>query len=112
MSMPLLGEPETREHWAERNIRLVDILNSREFIYLYIMFVCFIFYGYYVINVFKTFGFDMGIRSDVVLTFVGSFGSLINGLCRILWSTLLDYYSFRSVFGALVILQISLIILV
>lgn len=107
----LAGEVESREHWAERSIKLKDIIFSKEFAYLYILFVCFIFFGYYIISVFKTFG-SQTINNDTLLTYVGAFGSLMNGVFRIFWSTMLDYYSFKQVFGALIILQFICIVLV
>lgn len=76
---------------------------SKSFIILYTNFVFFIFYGYYVINVFKIYG-SLFLKSDRALTYVGSVGALVNGLLRILWSTLLDYYPFKVVFGILVVL--------
>lgn len=70
--------------------------------------MCFVFYGHYIINVFKIYGFET-IHDDHLLTFVGSFGSLFNGVCRIFWSTLLDYKPFKTVFGILIVLQLTLI---
>ena len=36
-------------------------------------------------------------------------GSLVNGLSRILWSTLLDWYAFNSVYRCLLFIQILMI---
>lgn len=94
----LIEEEETPESWAEKNIKLIDMIKSHEFLYLYLIFMCFVFYGHYILNVFKIYGFET-IHDDHLLTFVGSFGALFNGVCRIFWSTLLDYKSFKTVFG-------------
>jgi MFS transporter, OFA family, oxalate/formate antiporter len=47
-----------------------------------------------------------------VLTIIGSFGALFNGLSRIFWSTLLDFYSFNKVYRTLLVIQIAMITLV
>ena len=61
------------------------------------------FYGYYIINMFKSLG-GKTISSDKYLTFIGSFASLFNGLARIGWAWMLDCYSFKFVFRALLII--------
>ena len=49
------------------------------------------------------------ISDDQLLTAIGSIGSLINGVARIFWSTMLDYYSFNSVYRSLLVIQILMI---
>jgi len=56
-----------------------------------------LFYGYYIIGIFKTLGATT-IDDDRFLTLIGSVGALCNGLSRIVWSSLLDCYSFNLVF--------------
>lgn len=76
------------------------MLKSPDALLLYFMALGQIFYGYYVINVYKTLG-AQHIKSDRFLTLVGSIGSLFNGISRIFWSTLLDYIAFKKVFRTL-----------
>mmetsp|Transcript_36886 Transcript_36886/g.35617 ORF Transcript_36886/g.35617 Transcript_36886/m.35617 type:complete len:179 (+) Transcript_36886:662-1198(+) len=105
------GTEMTPERWAEENIRTIDLLLSKEFLLLYTNFVFFIFYGYFVINIYKLYGAET-INDDLVLTIIGSVGSLVNGFMRIFWSTLLDYYSFKFVFGILICIQLVLVWLI
>ena len=44
-----------------------------------------------------------------MLTTIGSVGSLINGVSRIFWSTLLDHFAFNSVYRTLLVIQILMI---
>lgn len=62
-------------------------------------------------NVFKSYGFDK-FKNDQFLTLIGSVGALINGLGRIFWGSLLDFYSFKTIFGILIALQYILIVLI
>ena len=55
-----------------------------------------IFYGYYIINSFKSYGAAY-ITDDKFLTLIGSVGALSNGVFRVFWSSLLDYFPFRKV---------------
>jgi len=98
-----LENEENIEIWAEKNLPFVKIIFSKEFILFYALFMCYIFYGHYMLNIFKIFGLE-SIKNDAVLTFIGSFGALLNGLCRIFWATLLDFYTFKQVFSALLTL--------
>ena len=98
----------TFEDKAEAETPLLSILKSKDFILLYTISVCHMFYGYYIINMFKTLGAEH-ITNDQYLTLIGSVGSLVNGLSRIGWSSLLDYYSFNVVFRSLLCIQIFLI---
>lgn len=91
----------THEQKAEYDTPITKVLTSRDFAFLYLISFCHIFYGYYVIGTFKTIG-GKTINDDQFLTLVGSFGSLFNGLSRIVWSSLLDYYSFNCVYRTLV----------
>ena len=79
------------------------IIMSREFFHLFFLSVTFISFGFYVMGSFKSYG-QTYIADDEFLTYIGSVGSLLNGFSRIFYSTLLDYYSFKKVFGFLVIL--------
>lgn len=84
---------------------IVKVVLSREFFEIYLITVCQIYYGYYIINTFKSIG-AIHISDDKFLTLIGSVGALCNGVFRIFWSTLLDYYPFRRVNSALLLIQL------
>lgn len=66
-----------------------------------------IFYGLFLINCFKNFGLQT-INDDLFLTVTGGIAAAFNGLSRPFWSSLLDCYSFKRVYGIFLILQILL----
>lgn len=59
-----------------------------------------IFYGYYIISMYKALG-SHSIKDDELLSWIGALGSLVNGLSRIFWSSLLDCFSFNMVYRTL-----------
>ena len=64
--------------------------------------------GYYSINVFKQFGQTIEtLSNDEFLTWVGSVAALFN-TARFVWSGFLDHYSYKKVYGLLLLLQIFL----
>lgn len=70
-----------------------------------------IFYGYYIISSFKTYG-QAYISDDKFLTMIGSAGALVNGVLRIFWSSMLDYFPYKKVNTVLLTIQISCILLI
>ena len=67
-----------------------------------------ILFGYYSVDVFKSFGQTIDeLSDDKYLTWVGSMAALFNA-CRFIWSACLDHYSYKQVYGALLFLQIIL----
>ncbi len=58
---------------------------------------------------FKTLG-QTKIKDDQLLTLIGSVGSLVNGLSRIFWSTLLDFFTFNQVYRVLLAIQLLMIL--
>ena len=76
---------------------------SREFFQLYLLAMGYSFYGFFIMGYFKAFGLTE-INNDALITWIGSVGSIFTGLGRLLSSTLLDHFSFHSVFGTLVLL--------
>ena len=82
---------------------VLKLVFSLEFIELYMLALMQIFYGYYIMNSFKTYG-AATIKDDKFLTLIGSIGALVNGVMRIFWSSLLDYFPFRKVNSALLII--------
>ena len=65
-------------------------------------------FGYYSVDVFKSFGQTVPeLSDDKYLTWVGSMAALFNA-GRFVWSACLDYYSYQQVYGVLLLLQIFL----
>jgi hypothetical protein len=87
----------------EKEVSLRNVVKSKKFRQLYAIAVCYMFYGIYIMTSYKSLGANT-INDDAFLTFMGSFGALFNGCMRPFWSSLLDHYSFRSVFGFLIVL--------
>lgn len=50
---------------------------------------------------------ESGIKNDKILALIASIGSIFNAL-RVFWSWSLDYYSYKQVYGILLISQIFL----
>ena len=88
---------------------ITTILKTPKFIGLYIIASTHLFYGYYMTNSFKQFGFTGGL-GDYTLSIIGSFGALFNGCFKIFWATMLDYYPFKRVYGVILLIQITLLI--
>lgn len=70
-----------------------------------------LFYGYYYTNVYKIYGTEY-INDDQFLTRVGATAALFNGFFKFIWSYSLDFYSFKRIYGFLIVLEICLIVLV
>ena len=99
------------ENTATRELPIKEIIESRKFKTLFVLGVCHLFYSYFFTNVYKDFG-KKYINDDAFLTLVGAIASLSNGFFKLLWACFLDYYPFRNIYGGLILLEISLIVLV
>lgn len=67
-----------------------------------------IIFGYYTVDVYKMFGQTYTVLNfDEYLTWVGSLGSVFTSL-RFIWSAALDSYSYRLIYGILLIAQMVL----
>eukprot|EP01017_Pseudomicrothorax_dubius_P030080 TRINITY_DN3714_c0_g1_i13.p1 TRINITY_DN3714_c0_g1~~TRINITY_DN3714_c0_g1_i13.p1 ORF type:complete len:432 (-),score=83.01 TRINITY_DN3714_c0_g1_i13:163-1458(-) len=79
---------------------------------IYLLFFSFIFcvapYFFFMAN-YKNYGLKIG-HPDSFLTVVGSFASLSNGVFRTLWSSLLDYFTYKRVFIPMIIGQVTLVL--
>ena len=81
-------------------------LKTEQFWTVYLMAAFSILTGYYSINVFKQFGQTVEtLSNDEFLTWVGSVAALFN-TARFVWSAFLDHYSYKKVYGVLLLLQI------
>lgn len=65
-------------------------------------------FGYYTVDVYKIFGDSRTVLNhEIYLTEVGSLSALF-GSFRFVWSGLLDHYSYKKVYGSLLIIQMIL----
>ena len=83
------------------------MVQSRSFILLYLMSSLSIFSGFFVLNQTKLYGMANGFTNDQFLALIGSLSAVFN-ILRFVWSWLLDYYTYRQVYGALLVGQICL----
>ena len=82
---------------------------TRQFWHLYFLGITYITFGFYIMGAFKQYG-QTKIANDELLTYMGSVGSFMNGIARVVYGSLLDNYSFKTVFGFLTILQLALVL--
>ena len=86
-------------------------MKSSKFLTIYILAVCHLFYGYFYSGEYKIYG-NQYINDDKFLTTVGASAALFNGFFKFIWSYALDFYPFKKIYGGLILLEISLIVLV
>ena len=103
--------PEEREKIAlekraEETIPLPSLLMTGKFLWLYVLVVSHMFYGYYMTNQFKQYGFTGGI-DDKTLSTIGSAGALFNGCFKIVWASLLDYFNFKPLYSMILVVQLT-----
>lgn len=108
------AEEDHESHWEDieetkikimaRKAPIKKLVFSAEFFTIFFISVCQIFYGYFVIISYKTYGLEY-IDDDKVLTLIGSIGALFNGLGRIFWSSLLDRMPYKKINYTLLVLQ-------
>jgi hypothetical protein len=84
-------------------ITVKEAYNSTRFAQICAMFMFGTFYGLYIASAYKV-SADMDAISDEALTIAGSFGAICNGGSRILWASLLDKYSFKTVYGLIMLI--------
>ena len=98
-----------QEHMVEKEVPVLRILMTSNFLWLYLIAITHLFYGYYMSNSFKQYGFSAGL-DDRTLTTIGSAGALFNGCFKIVWATLLDYFEFKKIYAIILVIQISMLI--
>ena len=64
-------------------------------------------FPYYIASNFKSYG-SIDIPDDQFMTIVGAVGASLNGLSRIWWATLFDYFGFKKVYLCLVAIDITI----
>ncbi len=83
-----------------------EIVMTKEFWILFVMSFFSIFFGFFMTSAYKKYGI-MKIKDDQFISIVGAVGFVINGCCRLVLSTLLDCFNFKSVYGSTLIIQVG-----
>ena len=78
---------------------------SRPFILIYLMNMLSIITGFFAVNNFKIYGQKNGLTNEEYLAILGSIAALCNAI-RFLWSFATDFFSYKLVYGILLVLQI------
>ena len=78
-----------------------EMITSKQFIIVFIMALCSITTGYYLVDCYKTYGQENGINDDFYFAKIGSIAAICNTI-RFTWSTALDYFSYKMIYGSLV----------
>ena len=84
-------------------------IRSKVFLQLFFMVSCSSSFGFFMVNAYKTYGLSK-IPDDLFVTIVGGVAQFINGASTPFWSTLLDKYSFKTVYKYLLLLLLTLTI--
>lgn len=63
--------------------------------------------GYFTVNNFKSYGQARGINDDQYFALLGAVAAFCSSI-RFIWSTLTDYFSYKTVYGILVSIQVVL----
>lgn len=79
---------------------------TRQFYLIYLMDFMSIFPIYYLAQVFKVYGMELGGFDDLMLTTVGSFGSLANGFSRVILGSMQDKSGFSSIYRTICALEL------
>jgi hypothetical protein len=67
---------------------------------------CGITYGLFIVNAYKNYGLTK-YSDDLLMSSIGSIAAVFGGLSRVLFSSAMDHFSFRVVFGLNVVLQLG-----
>ena len=87
----------------EEDFSMLEMMRTRQFITLWLMSTLSFFLGVFTLNSYKAFGIENGL-SEGFLTALGSIGSIFN-TGRFVWSALLDRFSYKTVYGSLLVIQ-------
>ena len=80
---------------------------SQPFIIIYIMNFMSICSGFFAVNNFKFYGIKKGLTDENYLAWLGSIAAVCNSI-RFIWSFATDYFSYKVVYGVLLLMQIGL----
>ena len=95
----------------ERDVSVREAMGTSQFWLLFVMSILSVFQGYYIINVYKFFGYTKKeLSDDLYLTKVGSAASFM-GTLRFVWSGCMDRINtnaYKKVYGTLLVVQATL----
>lgn len=83
------------------------MIKTKQFVLLYLMNTCSVFIGLFIAAEWKVYWQTAtNAPTDHFMATAGSFGSVFNGM-RFIWSWLLDHYSYKAVYGTLLVVEIT-----
>jgi MFS family permease len=100
-----LTEPEYKKD-LDFVLHVTDALYSIRFWHHSIMLFNGLFFGVYMVSVYKDIGLNKGSIGDRELTIAGAVGSFVNGSSRILWASLYDKFGFRIIYMIILVIQL------
>ena len=80
------------------------MLLSRQFLLIYLMNTMSIITGYFTVNNYKAYAGTNGIKDESYLALVGSIASFCSAI-RFVWSMGTDHFTYRLVYGVMLVLQ-------
>lgn len=92
-------------HNVRQYVTVKEGLLTMRFYHIYLMGFCSIFYGMYMISVYKILGEDNGI-DDLTLTIAGSCGAVANAASKFGSGLLVDRYGFKKIYVITLLIQI------
>ena len=78
------------------------LVKQPQFYLIYLMSICSVLFGLFIISSSKAYG-EIEIGDEAFLSFVATFSNIF-GIFRFIWSISMDYYSFKKVYGVLLII--------
>lgn len=79
------------------SLKIKEVFKSRQIWIIIALNFCSLYFLYMVTNTYRSFG-QLNLLNSVLLSYLSSFYSLINGFGRIIWGFLLDKYDFKNLY--------------
>ena len=92
---------------AKSEAPMLVMIFSQQFIIIYIMNTLSVISGFFAVNNFKKYGQLNGLTNENYLAWLGSAAAVCNSI-RFIWSYATDHFSYKVVFGVLLVMQIIL----
>lgn len=86
---------------------MIRMILSTQFILIYVMNMLSIITGFFAVNNFKKYGQLNGLDDENYLAWLGSAAAICNAI-RFCWSGLTDHFSYKLIYGILLVIQIAL----
>ena len=90
----------------QRELSIKEALCEKQYWILCLMDFLTIFPLFYMSSIYKVMGMQIGGYDDKLLTWIGSIGSLANGLSIIVWGPLQDKIGFRSIYQIVICMEL------